>query len=233
MRALLPCLVTAGLLAGCSGEPPDPDSYFPLEPGLRWTYRVTTTVAGASRESRFSEHNAPPENVKGLEHAVRVTSDGTRYYLLETGEGVLRAAKRTLVESTPRFDEPPRWVLKRPLTPGSTWDHETHPYVLRRLHPYEESLTGSLRFRMAYEITAVDETVEVPAGRFEHCLRVDGDARLTLYADGRTGYQDIEIDTAEWYAPGVGLVKLVREEPLAGEVFAGGRVVFELERFEY
>ena len=63
-------------------------------------------------------------------------------------------------------------------------------------------------------------------------LRVEGSAQLSLYSDARLGYQEIPIKTTEWYAPGVGLVKLVREEPLDTEVFEGGTITLALARFE-
>ena len=162
---------------------------------------------------------------------MRRTSAGTDYYIGRDDTGVYRVAKRTIVELKPRPDKSPRWILRRPFQVGNTWSQETHPYVLRRLQPYEERLARNIQFKMAYQIDASNDTVQVPAGRFENCIRVDGDAQLTVYADGRTGYQDIEINTSEWYAPGVGLVKLVRTEPLSGEVFAGGSIVIELEHF--
>jgi hypothetical protein len=83
-------------------------------------------------------------------------------------------------------------------------------------------------FVMSYRIAAEDETVVVPAGKFEHCLLVEGMATLTLFADPLTGYQDVSIKTREWYAPGVGLVKLERTEPLDTRVYKGGSYLFEL-----
>lgn len=233
MKHVPACLMILCLLPACTQETDDSDSYFPLAPGLSWTYRVTTDVAGNNKEERLEERNAEVQELNGQTYTVRVTDRGTRYYVREDAGGVYRAAKRTIVELRPKPDIPHRWILKRPFQIGSTWSQETHPYVLRRVQPYEETLAKSIKFKMAYQISALTDTVEVPAGRFENCIRVDGDAQLTVYADGRTGYQDIKINTSEWYAPGVGLVKLVRSEPLSGEVFAGGHIVFELERLEH
>ncbi|MCB1773385.1 MAG: hypothetical protein KDI88_07190 [Gammaproteobacteria bacterium] len=226
-RYVLPALVA--LLGGC-GKDTGP-SHFPLEPGLRWTYQVSVEVGNDRQMLTLTESNSDTVDLNGIAHTVRVTDQGTRYYLAETEQGVFRSAKRTIVETRPRRDDDPRWVLKQPYQVGTSWSQETHPYVLRRIHPYTEKLARSINFKMAYQIGALDDTVEVPAGRFEHCIRVDGEAQLSIYADGRTGYQDIDINTTEWYAPGVGLVKLERNEPLTGEVFAGGRIVLELEQF--
>lgn len=168
-------------------------------------------------------------SINGLAHAVRITSDGTRYYIAENSGGIYRNAKRTLIESKPTVDNSPHWVLKYPLRNGTQWSNPTYPFVLRRIYPYEERLTRGMNLKMSFQIVAEDETVIVPAGRFDSCIRVEGEANLTLYADARSGYEEILINTTEWYAPGVGLVKLLREEPLANDVFAGGKVVYELK----
>jgi hypothetical protein len=218
------------LLAGC-GRPPLPpeERYFPLQEGMRWTYRVTTEVAGRRETRHFTEVNAGTELLDGIPHAVRLTGEGTRYYLRATEDGIYRAAKQTVVELEPHKDTDPHWVLKHPPQPGTGWNSLTHPYVLRRISPYEETLSRGSALKMAYQITALDAVAEVPAGRFDHCLLVEGEAQMSLYADGREGYKEILINTREWYAPGVGLVKLEREEPMEGGVFVGGRMLFELE----
>ena len=221
------------LLTGC-GHPPSPpqESYFPLKPGMRWTYRVTTEVAGRTEIREFVEHNGEIEPINEIPHRVRITDEGTRYYLRSVDEGIYRSAKRTVVETEPNRDPDPHWVLKRPYKPGTGWNNLTHAYVLRRVSPYEQTLTRGSALKMSYQITRLDAVAEVPAGRFEDCLLVEGEAQLTLYADGRGGYQDILINTREWYAPGVGLVKLVRDEPMTGTVFRGGRIQFELVALE-
>lgn len=232
MIRLSACIGLLALCAACDRHRDDPDSYFPLEPGLGWTYRITTEIGGRQTESQLVEHNDGIVQIDGLPHTERVTDQGTRYYVREDQDGVYRAAKRTIVEIKPQPDDPPRWILRRPYEVGSNWSQESHPYVLRRLHPYEAQLAGNIQFKMSYQIGALGETVEVPAGRFEGCIRVDGDALLSLYADARTGYRDIEINTREWYAPGVGLVKLVRTEPHSSDVFGGGKITLALERFK-
>ncbi|MCP3869047.1 MAG: hypothetical protein GY703_13285 [Gammaproteobacteria bacterium] len=230
MKPALAILTVAVLVQSCSRMSPDPHSYFPLQTGMRWDYDVTATIAGKARHSDFSIYIAEPETIDETLHAVRVTSDGTRYYIRNTDAGIYRAAKRTLVEMKPRLDDESSWVLKKPYEKGTNWTNATHPFVLRRIHPYEEQISGGVNLKMTYQIMSLLDQVNVPAGQFDHCLRVEGEAQFTLYADGRTGYADIVVSTTEWYAPGVGLVKLVRDEPLTSDVFTGGKVEFELKR---
>ncbi|MBT3059829.1 MAG: hypothetical protein AB2593_16795 [Candidatus Thiodiazotropha sp.] len=217
------------LLAACSKPAMESTSYFPLAQGLRWDYLVTSRVGDSIRHSDFSIHTGSEESVNGALHSVRITSDGTRYYIAENSSGIYRRAKRTLIESRPSVDDPPHLILKKPLRKGTHWSNPTYPFVLRRVYPYEERLTRGMNLKMTYQIASENDTVVVPAGRFDNCLRVEGEANLTLYADAKSGYEEILINTTEWYAPGVGLVKLLREEPLSNEVFAGGELVYELK----
>ena len=63
-----------------------------------------------------------------------------------------------------------------------------------------------------YWIEALDAAVETPAGKFEGCMRV---AYLIAEGDGGSGER--------WYAPGVGLVKVVENdeaEPFTYELIA-------------
>ncbi|MEW8506408.1 MAG: hypothetical protein AB2598_06865 [Candidatus Thiodiazotropha sp.] len=224
-RSTLPFLL---LLASCSNPSIDRFSYFPLAQGMQWDYLVTSHVGDSIKYSDFSIHTGEKELIAGIPYSVRITSDGTRYYIAKNSKGIYRHAKRTLIESRPSIDDSPHWVLMYPLKKGSQWSNPTYPFVLRRVYPYEERLTRGMMLKMSYQIAAEDETVVVPAGRFENCIRVEGEANLTLYADANTGYEEILINTIEWYAPGVGLVKLLREEPLANDIFAGGHLTYEL-----
>ncbi len=232
--SIIPLLVVSVLiLASCSNEPMDSSSYFPLQEGMQWDYSVTTDVNDTIRHANFSIRMGEPESIMGVPHAVRITSDGTRYYIVENIDGIYRNAKQTLIESKPTIESSPHWILKYPFRSGTHWSNPTYPFVLRRIYPYTERLTRGMNLKMTFQIVAEDETVVVTAGRFDNCIRVEGEANLTLYADAKSGYEEILINTTEWYAPGVGLVKLLREEPLSNDVFAGGQVLYELKSLQY
>jgi hypothetical protein len=72
----------------------------------------------------------------------------------------------------------------------------------------------------------------VPAGRFEKCLRLEGTGLLHVLADARVGASEVPVTHTEWYAPGVGLVKLVRSETLDTQAIVGGTITMELTAFE-
>lgn len=221
------------LLGGCSAKP-DAGDYFPLDAGLAWDYRVTLELPQRTTTDTFRVESLGTTRLNDDEAAsIRRTSNGTDYYIRRHEDGIFRYAKRTLVEIHPRLDASPRMILPLPVPakPGKVWTAATTSYTLRRLQPYEEMTGKGSPFNMVYELSGLDETVTVPAGTFEHCLLVIGRAQMRLYSDARRGYSDVEITTQEWYAPGVGLVKLARSEPLDTDVFKGGTLTLELTAF--
>jgi hypothetical protein len=233
MRGQWLSLTGACLLLGACARAPAPDDYFPLGAGLHWRYQVTRVYKARTEHGRFDIVNLKRLDYDGRQVAVRRTSQDNHYYIERKPDGVYRVAKRNVVESVPQRDKEPRMILPQPTRVGATWSSHTQPYALRRVHPYEDTLTRGIGFNMTYELVADDDTVSVPAGRFEHCLRIEGNAQVSIYSDARRGYRDIPIKTTEWYAPGIGLVKLVRDEPLDTEVFQGGRITLTLAKFEY
>lgn len=220
------------LLAAC--EKPASDDYFPLNQGLRWEYQVTIEHPERLDTKQLIIETTGQTRLKEEAVSIRSTSDGTDYYLAKRADGIYRLAKRTVVETEPRLDVSPRMVLPLPITQakGKTWSTISQPYLIERVYEGMDVMTADmLQFPMTYSVLSLDETVEVAAGHFEHCILVEGQTDLSLYADARTGNSTIPITTREWYAPGVGLVKLEREEPLNTDVYKGGKITMELVKF--
>lgn len=223
-------VLVSAALGGCGATP---QGYLPLQTGLAWDYEVSTTTRLANSRERFSITNLGEVELNGTRYQLRRASTGTDYYLAQDASGIYRGAKRTIVEDQPRADPEPRYVIKFPLEAASEWTNISHPYVLRRVHPYGESLTRNVQFKMSYRVEATDAEVRVPAGRFSRCVKIRGEGVLTIYSDAVQGFTEIPITTEEWYAPNVGLVRLARSETLDTAVFAGGTKVFELVRFHH
>lgn len=216
-------------LNGCSETP---QGYFPLEKGLSWQYRVTTVRKQGIEQEIFSVRSLGRVSSGEQNRYVRRTSAGTDYVLASDDSGIYRVAKRTVVEDRPAPDPAPRYVLRFPLQVGTEWVSLSHAYVLQRVHPFVDSLADGTNFNMNYVIESTDTSVRVPAGKFDHCILVRGDANLDIYSDAVHGFSEIPVTTREWYAEGVGLVKLERVETLETDVFSGGTMTFELTRFE-
>ncbi len=229
-RACLLALVLA--TAGCGSRAPT-DSLFPLEPGRRWVFDVKSEW-----ENNTVEHE---ERVITTEDEVVLTgaspgtawrrrsADGVEWYLRATEAGVFRVATKTDLDDAPTLDAQPRFVLKAPLRAGTTWQHPTTAYLLRRRADFPPEIRHTHpAVPMNYAIESIDETVQVRAGRYEKCLKVRGQAVLRLFADPVVGWKDMPLTTTEWYCHGPGLVKLVREEPAGSTFLTGGTMTLEL-----
>ena len=211
--------------------------YFPLEEGMHWRYSLNYVKPDGKNNAQLEIRTMGESTFKTeegeIEGAIRRTSDGTDYLIQERDDGFYRVGKRVIVETRPQADKGARLILpkRRNLRVGYTWTLNTSPYVAHWMPPFIEANASIKPFDMVYEIASLDDTVETPAGVFQKCVRVDGMGKMVFYADASAGYQEILINHSEWYAPGVGLVKLEREEPLNTSIMKGGKVSMLLTGF--
>jgi len=234
-QLVITLVVTLAGLVACSREP-DTTDYFPLNEGMNWQYRYKLiTTSDRQAQGVYTVTNLKTTELNDQTVTIRRTNDGRDYYLMQKPDGIYRYASRTLFETQPVVDAPARLVLPLPYLGSSerNWSSTTNSYVIHRIGPSTVTNTKPTKdFVMHYRVVSQSETVVVPAGRLENCLLIEGKATLTIFADPLTGYQEVPITTREWYAGGVGLVKLERTEPLDTRVYQGGRYVFELIEFK-
>jgi hypothetical protein len=232
MKRCIAALLSALVLAAC--DKPASDDYFPLQQGLRWEYQVSIEHPERLDTKELMIETTGEGSIKEQSARIRSTSDGTDYYITQQTDGYYRVAKRSLVETKPQLDASPRLILPLPISQakGKTWSTISQPYLIERVYEGQDVMTADmLQFPMTYSVLSVDESIDVAAGSFQHCILVEGQTDLSLYADARTGNSTVPITTREWYAPGVGLVKLEREEPLNTDVYKGGKITMELLKF--
>lgn len=221
------------LLPGC-GAPPPQASLFPLEGGHRWQYDVRTEW-----ENNIVEHEARHISSEGevrLESGPawrRRSADGVDWYLRADDSGVYRVASKSDLDAEPLPDDTRRYVLKAPIAVGTQWQASTTAYLLRRRQDFPPEIRHSHpAVPMNYSIEALDDAVQVRAGRYERCVRVVGQAVMRLFADPVVGWRDLPLKTTEWYCHGPGLVKLVREEPAGSTFLTGGTMTLELTAWQ-
>ncbi len=227
-------------LTGCS-EKPVGNEYFPLNKGMSWTYSLTTEYSNdeESLKKQLTITNLGVEKFGKKAYYVRRTSSGIDYYHNFDETGLYREALRTLVENKPRMDRAKRYVLKLPLEIGTEWREISRPLLMLRVYPYRVRVGKDAQVPMLYRIESLSETVTVPAGTFEGCIKVVAKGTFNTYTDAVSGDTEIPMKVEEWYAPGVGLVKQIRYE-LDGDiidifntpVFLGGRSTLALQSFD-
>jgi len=231
----LACATLVACLGGCERVTPD-QGWFPLAAGHRWTYRVTTRGNDdASLRESLTLRTLGPEVVPALGASAwrRRSDSGVDYWVRADESGIYRVASKSDLEAEPQLDKPPRFVLKAPYTVGTQWQSSTTAYLLMRSNDFPREIRHTHpNVPMTYTIAAIDEAVETPAGRFEHCLRVSGTASVHLYADPASGWRDMPLSTMEWYCTGVGLVRVERKEPAKSAFLSGGTRTLELESWQ-
>lgn len=227
-RITLALAAAAVLLTGCS-KGPSP-IYFPLDKGRSWTYELIEANPLGTKTERFEMSNGGRRERNGETFYLRRNSLGSEYWLKLDDKNIVRTGLRTTVEFEPRDDAVPRTVM--PIAPklGDSWESPSQPFILERAVPFRERFLhhDSVRFTLLMKVTSVSEEVTVAAGTFRNCLKVEGDAPINVLADPRLGASEVVVRHTEWYAPGVGLIKLKREEPLETTQIVGGEVTMEL-----
>lgn len=216
------------LLAACGGDGEAGTDLFPLGEGMTWRYATTTTNQQGTTRDVHEVVSLGGRTIDGARQYVRRTASGTDYHFMVDDEGVWRVGKRLIVELEQQPDVPRRMVLPRDPQVGAQWQNTTHPYVLRRLVHDGVDMRRAYVVPMNYTVEEIDATVSVPAGEFTDCVRVLGQAELQMYVDGPTGMRSIPLVTEEWYAPGVGLVKLRRTETIDSTLMASGTLEMAL-----
>lgn len=234
MRQRTPFLLLAAALAlsACGGQPQP--RYFPLNPGYEWEYRVHEQNRVTDTVRSLHLHNRSLRERDGVSYARRLASDGNEYWLSVEDGRLRRHWTRTAIDFEPRADKTPRMVMPVPPQQGQWWEIDTRPYILERIAPFRERffLDDSKRINLRMEIAALDDVVEVPAGRYTEVMRVEGSGLLHVLADARIGASEVPVTHTEWYAPGVGLIKLERRETLDTIHIQGGNITMELVAFE-
>jgi hypothetical protein len=183
-----------------------PHPYFPLEDGLRLTYR-----AGRSSEMTLSTQGVTsvPEGLKGQmavelkgkrgETEAFCTSEGVRTGLGGL-EGTLLSASGMQVEVVAAEGV----VVPSHMAMGSTWRNS----LSVKMQPPASSKMGAgliIATTFDKEATVIgEEEVTVGAGTFK-ALKVKN---TTTARATRPGAQGRKVDSFIWFAPGVGIIKV-------------------------
>ena len=201
----------AALLLLCAACAPGDDDYFPTTPGYEWVYDISRTVLRSSEPLRQKSivRNLRAENVGAQRYYPKIYASGEKRYFTRTGDGV--AYRRSGAQ-------PPALILSYPPEPGANWRALSQLYLFELPEKPGQDRDRIRRdqtkpaLTLEYTITGTDDVVEVPAGRFARCVRVEAQGFLDLPARRGPGIRSIKVEQTQWFAPGVGLVKMTRRE---------------------
>jgi hypothetical protein len=214
------------LVAGCSAATKHPRAvgitdFFPLAPRSQWEYRVTRRTDGVPL--RFVATVQPDEFAGPSGHGCRVVDEQygdhprDRTPIVYCAEGgflhrvmSLEYRGESLTDNGLRSGE----IKFLPVDLGGTrtWEGRTNAYQLPDGSGFE--------VRQLHQVFTQGEPVAVPAGRFDHCARVETTAiHFATAPDGAAVGPRIVYYYSDWYAPGVGLIRTEQRSATA-EVLA-------------
>ena len=223
------------ILPGLTSCGPSDSDYFPLTPGWSWSYRVTSDIRNVGKSlSHMMVVNGKPLTVDGQRATPRMYQDGHIFYYASDDDGVLLIADRPAWQNAAPA-EPDQWVLKYPLDAGTSWAVASKTHLLHRqlFSPTAVlSVPVVAPIALTYTIEATNDTVRVAAGTYRNCLRLKGTGEGVVDMGDRIGEVDVTVETTQWFAPGVGLVKIERAESSGPESPAGGTMTVELDEVD-
>jgi hypothetical protein len=205
-RSRTAAALAAVLLAG-SCRVPDTD-YFPVGGGRSWDYEIRRVIKGEEHRQRLLLASLPTVVIDGNEYFPQARLDDRLDLFTRANGAIVRVnyGERPL----------PLPVLPAELKPGVKWQAPGRILFLDVTGAFQATFHERRKqsIDLEYEIESMDDTAEVAAGRFDHCMRIRSHGSMYAGATLKEflGINFIQIDQTEWYAPGVGLVKRVRKE---------------------
>jgi hypothetical protein len=228
-----PVLLVAAL-GGCSAlvarRDADRADFFPLTPQSHWEYVVSDghgsqrfRFLATVRQNPFVDPDGRPCRVVD-ERYTDISAEETVPVLYCVEGGFLHRVMSLEYRGEQLQDNGLRSgelkFLPTHLTRDSTWQGFTNAYRLPDGSGYV--------VEQLHHSTAATEQVSVPAGRFGGCMRVDTTAvHYALSPEGEPVGKRVTFYYADWYAPGIGLVK-TEQRNAQSEVLA----MIELDRYD-
>lgn len=211
-------------LTGCNSAAKAPleGNYFPLTPNSTWTYQI---ISKSRRiQYRITDRVLGRKYIPSLEVSGFVVNEsyslprgGIRPLVYYTSNGYI--SRLSALAYDKKKIEAPAWgrseetdFLPVRLAPNLTWKNVIFPYG---------HLSGAFHISQVHHSFAEPGYVDVPAGRFAGCIRIETQARYQGGIYAKQG-KALQLTYFDWYAPGVGLVKTV--------VMEGGQNGHEMEQ---
>ena len=220
------------LTASCSTS--QDSSYFPLEPGFEWRYRVQRKSMGEVEEQRLLLRNVESVEANGVRYSVQRSLTGFQHLFQQTPAGVERAGFIKTSGAEEVFISEKHLLLPANLEIGYEWESVTRTRGLVKKWSPGKAVPShvSAKVPVVHKIEALDAMVKTVAGRFSNCLKTSTTGFAFHKGDRYSERVLVDIKQTDWYAPGIGLVKSVLKETSSSDAFADAEVILELDSFQ-
>lgn len=208
-------------------------SYFPLNKGFKWQYDVALINRDGLSNQKYILNNLGKSKLNGEEVYLRRSLDDSLLYYTVSDEGIFYKGNINSQNINPEFKENYQLVIPGELSVGVKWEESTTTKLLQKTGPPQKTVFKIIaRVPLDVKIESLSETVIVPAGRFENCLKISMEGFVFKDAGNYIGLTMISVEQTNWYAPGIGLVKMERLETTERKALDKGTLLVELARFE-
>ncbi|MGH8013385.1 MAG: TapB family protein [Candidatus Binataceae bacterium] len=199
-------------------------NFFPLKPNETWSYRIQSKSQRATyvmTDRVIGSQYVPALKLTGevVEEYYNFDRAGLRPVIYYRQRGYL--TRLSGLQFKNHKIEAPAWgkslnsdFLPNRLSPDMSWNNALFPYG---------KLPGGFEMVQTHKTFSERHEVDVPAGHFHNCIRVETQA---VYKGGAYSgqKQPLKLAYRDWYAPNVGLVRTLAYE--------GGFNGPEMERVE-
>jgi len=208
------------LLIGCGDRGM---SFYPLDQSERWTYQLSrSSILGTDGQGRLTVSNMSKRELVGkyvTPQKVETRELTFFTFVGEDSDGIFELAEQSPNATDPKIEKPPKYFLRKPFKEGTRWNFTS----------VTQALSARLSITLQAVIESADDTVTVPIGTFEACLKVVAKGEQTYYTAGLGGSGKIHVEDTSWYCPGVGLAKSIRKEISNGKMAESGEIAIQLE----
>lgn len=208
------------------------DSYFPLTKGLKWQYDVTLITRDGLSNQKYMFNNLGEGELNGESVFLRESVEGTVSYYSNTENGIHYLGHKDSQSLNPGFNEYKQTILPDDISIDTKWEEETVTKLLQKTGPPQKTVFKIIaKVPLEATVESLSETVVVPAGKFENCLKISKTGSVYKDAGNYVGLTVVSVKQSNWYAPGVGLIKLERIEATERKALDKGSLLVELTHF--
>jgi hypothetical protein len=208
-------------------------SYFPLNKGYKWQYDVALITRDGLLNQKYIFNNLGQRELNGEPVYLRQSIDGSVSYYSATEEGTYYLGNIQNKSLPPEFQEYRQVILPKDISVGTEWEDTTITKLLKKTGPPQKTVFKIIaEVPLDVKVESLNETVTVPAGHFENCLKISMEGFVFKNAGNYVGLTMVSVEQTNWYAPGVGLVKLERLETTEKKALDKGTLLVELTNFK-
>lgn len=218
-------IVTGIFLSACTQNDM---SYFPLQNGIEWHYGISLKASGAVERQKYYVHNTGSRSLEDEILYVQRSLTGLEVLYRKLESGIERVGYMRSQNQPGKLQPDPLLLIPASIEAGMEWENTIQTRLLiRKGAPGESAILAKVP--AVNVIESLDETVTVPAGKFERCMRIDTNGFAFHSGTQHKSRTLVEIKQSRWYAPGVGLVKSTRLETSTSDAFGTREQTMELE----